>query len=184
MFKEVELLKKFLINLILVVIGFVIYFLQSNFFSWFSIAGVKPNLFVVYILFIGLFGSKSMGIVYGAGVGIFLDLIFKEKVGQNLLGLALIGVIATIFDKNFSKDSRMTIMFMVFGSTVIFEVVSYFINYIIYSINVEVVNFLKILVIEVVYNILITIIVYPLMQKFGYYIENEYKGNRILTRYF
>lgn len=177
-------MKKFLINLILIVIGFVIYFLQSNFFSWFSIAGVKPNLFVVYILFIGLFGNKSMGIIYGAGVGIFLDLIFKEKVGQNLLGLALIGVIATIFDKNFSKDSRITIMFMVFGSTVIFEVASYFINYIIYSINVELVNFVKILLIEVVYNILITVIIYPLIQKFGYYIENEYKGNRILTRYF
>ncbi len=177
-------MKKFLINLILIVIGFVIYFLQSNFFSWFSISGVKPNLFIVYILFIGLFGNKSMGIIYGAGVGIFLDLIFKEKVGQNLLGLALIGVIATIFDKNFSKDSRITMMFMVFGSTVIFEVVAYFINYIIYSINLELVNFIKILVIEVVYNILITIIIYPLIQKFGYYIENEYKGNRILTRYF
>lgn len=177
-------MKKFLINLILIIIGFVIYFLQSNFFSWFSIAGVKPNLFVVYVLFIGLFGNKSMGIIYGAGVGIFLDLIFKEKVGQNLLGLALIGIIATIFDKNFSKDSRITMMFMVFGSTVIFEVASYFINYIIYSINVELVNFVKILAIEVVYNILITIIIYPLIQKFGYYIENEYKGNRILTRYF
>ena len=45
------------------------------------------------------------------------DTIFKENVGQNLLGLALIGVIATIFDKNFSKDSRITMMFMVFGST-------------------------------------------------------------------
>ena len=177
-------MKKFLINLILIIIGFVIYFLQSNFFGWFSIAGVKPNLFVVYVLFIGLFGNKSMGIIYGAGVGIFLDLIFKEKVGQNLLGLALIGIIATIFDKNFSKDSRITMMFMVFGSTVIFEVASYFINYIIYSINVELVNFVKILAIEVVYNILITIIIYPLIQKFGYYIENEYKCNRILTRYF
>lgn len=177
-------MKKFLINLILIVIGFLIYFLQSNFFSWFSIAGVKPNLFVIYILFIGLFGNRSMGIIYGAVLGIFLDLLFNEKVGQNLLGLALIGIIATIFDKNFSKDSRITIMFMVFGSTVIFEVVSYFINYIMYSVNLEIVNFIRILLIEVIYNIIITIIVYPLIQKFGYYIENEYKGNRILTRYF
>ena len=66
----------------------------------------------------------------------------------------------------------------------IFEVVSYFINYIQYSINIEILNFIKILVIEVIFNILITIIIYPLIQKFGYYIENEYKGNKILTRYF
>lgn len=177
-------MKKFLINVILIVIGFLIYFLQSNFFSWFSIAGVKPNLFVIYILFIGLFGNRSMGVIYGAILGIFLDLIFNEKVGQNLFGLVLIGIVATLFDKNFSKDSRITIMFMVLGTTMLFEVLSYFIRYIIYSINVDIINFVKILIIETIYNILVTIIIYPLIQKFGYYIENEYKGNRILTRYF
>lgn len=177
-------MKKILINVTLIVIGFIIYFLQSNFFSWFTIAGIKPNLFVIYVLFIGLFGSRSMGIVYGSITGIFLDLIFEEKIGANLFGLALIGIIATLFDKNFSKDSRITIMFMVFGTTVIFEIVSYFINYILYDVNVEILNLIKILIIEVIYNILITIIIYPLIQKFGYYIENEYKGNRILTRYF
>lgn len=177
-------MKKFLINLALVLIGFLIYFLQSNFFSWFTIAGVKPNIFIIYILFIGLFGNRSMGIIYGSITGIFLDLIFKEKVGVNFLGLTLVGIIATVFDKNFSKDSRMTIMFMVFGTTIIFEIIAYFTNYIMYSVNIELLNFIKILIIEVIYNILITIIIYPLIQKFGYYIENEYKGNRILTRYF
>lgn len=177
-------MKKFLINVALIIIGFVIYFLQSDFFSWFTIAGVKPNVFVIYVLFIGLFGNRSMGIIYGSVIGVFLDLLFGEKVGINLFGLTLIGIIATIFDKNFSKDSRITMMFMVLGTTVIYEVVVYFINYILYDLNVEMLNLIKILIIEVGYNILITIIIYPLIQKFGYYIENECKGNKILTRYF
>ena len=71
-------MKKVLINLALILIGFVIYFLQANFFSWFSIGGIRPNLFVIYILFIGLFGNRSMGLVYGAVWGIFLDLIFMK----------------------------------------------------------------------------------------------------------
>ena len=75
-------------------------------------------------------------------------------------------------------------MFMVFGTTIIFEVITYFITYMLYSINVEVLSFIKILIVEIIYNILVTIIIYPLMQKFGYYMENEYKGNKILTRYF
>lgn len=182
--KEVKLLKKSFINVALILIGFIIYFLQANLFNWFTIGGIKPNLFVIYVLFIGLFGNRSMGIIYGAIWGIFLDLLFEEKIGSNLIGLVLIGIIATLFDKNFSKDSRITIMFMVFGSTIIFEVVSYFINYVLYSVNLEILNFIKVLAIEIIYNILITIIIYPLLQKFGYYIENEYKGNRILTRYF
>ena len=177
-------MKKIFINLTLILICFIIYFLQSNFFNWFTIAGIKPNIFVIYVLFVGLFGSRSMGIIYGSTIGLFLDLLFEEKIGANLFGLSLIGIIATIFDKNFSKDSRITIMFMVFGSTIIFEVLSYFVNYILYSVNVEILNSIVILLVEVIYNILVTIIIYPLIQKFGYYIENEYKGNKILTRYF
>lgn len=177
-------MKKFLINITLILIGFIIYFLQSNFFNWFTIFGIKPNLFIIYILFIGLFGNRSMGVVYGSITGIFLDLLFEERIGANLIGLSVIGIIATLFDKNFSKDSRITIMFMVFGTTIIFEILTYFISYVLYSTNVEILSFLKILIVEVIYNILITIIIYPALQKFGYYIENTYKGNKILTRYF
>ena len=38
---------------------FVLYFLQINFFNWFNIAGVKPNLFVVLVLYLGLFLGKN-----------------------------------------------------------------------------------------------------------------------------
>ncbi len=177
-------MKKAIINLSLILIGFILYFLQANFFSWFTIGGIKPNLFVIYILFIGLFGNRSMGIIYGAIWGIFLDLLYETNVGINLTGLVLIGLLAILFNKNFSKDSRITIMFMVFGTTIIFEVLTYFIKYVLYATNIEILNFIEILVVEIIYNILITIIIYPLMQKFGYYIENTYKGNKILTRYF
>lgn len=177
-------MKKFLINLALILISFIIYFLQSNFFNWFTIAGIKPNLFVIYILFIGLFGSKSMGIIYGFIIGVILDYIYGEKIGSNMIGLAVTGLLAMIFNKNFSKDSRITIMLMVLGLTILFESITYFMNYLLYSINIEILVFTKILCIEIIYNIIITIIIYPLIQKFGYYIENEYNGNTVLTRYF
>ena len=177
-------MKKVVINIALVLLIFVCYFLQSNFFSWFTIAGVSPNLFGIFIVFVGLFGNKFMGVTYGLFLGFFLDYLFRSKVGISAIGLALIGILAKVFDKNFSKDSRMTIMLMVLGSTIIFEVGKYILNYFFIDVNVEIINFIKIMAIEVIYNLIITIIVYPLIQKAGYYIENEYKGNKILTRYF
>ena len=75
-------------------------------------------------------------------------------------------------------------MVMVLVATIIFEIIRYFINYVLLSNSVEILNFAKILAIEVIYNLILTIIIYPLIQKAGYYIENEYKGNKILTRYF
>lgn len=181
---EVNRLKKTIINISLVLTAILVYVLQANFFNWFSIAGIMPNLFVIFILFIGLFGSKMMGTIYGLILGLLLDLILGTKVGINMISLGLIGFLATIFDKNFSKDSRMTIMVMTVAATTIFEVLSYLLNYILAAINVEMLNFIRILAIEIIYNLILTIILYPLMQKFGYYIENEYKGNKILTKYF
>ncbi len=177
-------MKKTVINVCLSLTIILIYFLQANFFSWFTIAGIMPNLFVIAILFIGLFGTRTMGAIYGLVVGILLDLIIGTKVGIYSIGLGLIGFLAGVFDKNFSKDSRMTIMVMGVVATAAFEVLVFLLNYVFLATNIEIVNFVKILVIEVIYNLILTIILYPLIQKFGYYIENEYKGNKILTRYF
>lgn len=177
-------MKKTVINISLIIVAMLIYILQANFFHWFSIAGIMPNLFVIFILFIGLFANRTMGTIYGLIVGIILDLTIGTKVGSYSIGLGLIGFLAAIFDKNFSKDSRMTIMVMVVVVTCIFEILSYLLMYIFFSIHLEIVNFIKILAVEVVYNLILTIIIYPLIQKCGYFIENEYKDNRILTRYF
>lgn len=177
-------MKKTIINICLILVTFLIYFLQANFFSWFNIAGIMPSLFVILVLFIGLFSNRTMGAIYGIAIGIIMDLVLGIKIGINAVSLGIIGFLAAIFDKNFSKDSRMTIMFMVLGATIIYEVLCYFLNYIFLSINIEILNFVRILGIEICFNLILTIIVYPLIQKSGYYIENEYKGNKILTRYF
>ena len=175
-------MKKTIINIVLVLIAFIIYYLQSNFFSWFNIAGVMPNLFVIFVLFIGLFSSATMGTIYGMSIGIVLDFLLGSRIGIYAVALGIIGFLAGVFDKNFSKDSRMTIMFMVLGSTIIFEVLNYLLNYIFLSTNIEIIRFIIILAVEVIYNLILTIILYPLLQKSGYYIEDEYKGNKILTR--
>lgn len=143
-----------------------------------------PNLFVIFVLFVGLFSNRMMGIIYGIVVGAIIDLTIGTQIGINAVALGLIGFLAATFDKNFSKDSRATIMFMVLGTTFIFEIIVYILNYVVFSTNVEIINFIKILAIEIIYNLIIVIILYPFIQKFGYAIENEYKGNKILTRYF
>ena len=103
-----------------------------------------PNLFVIYVLFIGLFASRTVGTIYGVATGLMLDLLLGTQVGINAVTLGLIGFLAGVFDKNFSKDSRMTIMLMVFGSTFLVEVLNYLLDYMFLSISIEIMSFLKI----------------------------------------
>ena len=177
-------MKKVIINIALVLIIILIYFLQLNFFNWFTIAGVKPNLYIILVLFIGLFTSKNVGAIYGISIGLAVDLLTSQTIGITAVVLGMVGLLAGIFDKNFSKDNRLTIMFIVAATTIGTEIIIYVLNYLFLNTNVDILAFVKILSIETIYNIIISIILYPAIQTFGYYMENEYKGNKILTRYF
>ena len=84
----------------------------------------------------------------------------------------------------FSKDNKITVMIMVSVLTIIYEIGSYMLKYAFLNINIEILAFSKILLVETLYNIILTIIIYPIMQLTGYDVEEEYKGSKILTRYF
>lgn len=177
-------MKKLLINVLLCITFIIIYLLHSNLFSWFKIAGIMPNLFVIFILFIGLYSNKITSITYGIITGLLLDLFIGKKVGITAIMLGGVAILGLIFDRNFSKENRFTLIIMVIVSTFIFEVGSYFLSYFIYENYIQILTFIQMLLIECVYNALLTIILYPLIQVSGNKIEEEYKGNKILTMYF
>lgn len=177
-------MKKFLIILALIVQGLIIYFLQVNVFSYLTIAGIKPNLLVIYILCIGLFANSYIGIGLGTFFGLLLDLLFGKVIGISAIMLCIVGYLGSYFDKNFSKDNKITIILMAIGATIIYEFGSYFVSSIILNFDAEYWILIKKLIIEVIYNSLLVIIFYPLIQKIGYWIDRNFKKTNILTRYF
>ena len=78
-------------------------------------------------------------------------------------------------DKSFSKESRITLMLMVASTTIIYEVGIYIINIIKLNASIELALFLKILAIETIYNTIITIIMYPIIQRLGEKLESTFK---------
>ncbi len=177
-------MKKFLIIVSLILTFFLIYFLQINIFNNLTIAGIKPNLFVIFVLFVGLFANSTLGIAMGIFVGLVLDFLYGKSIGISAVMYCIIGYLGTYFDKNFSKENKFTIILMCAGATAIYELGYYMLSSLIINFDREIFKFLKILLIEIVYNILITIIIYPLIQKVGFSIDRTFKRNNILTRYF
>lgn len=177
-------MKKILIHILLIVVFIVVYLFQTIFFSHFTIAGIMPNIFVILMLYIGLYMGRTMGVIYGIIYGIFLDIWVGKSIGLTSIGLALIGLVSGMFDKTFSKDNRITVLLMGISCTIIYEIALYVMQYFVFKINIEMLSFIKILLIEVIYNMLLIIIFYPLISKTGYEIEEQIKGDKILTKYF
>ena len=177
-------MKKTIAILFLILTFFIIYFLQSNFFMWFNMAGIMPNLYIILVLFIGLFAKRKMGLTFGIVFGIYLDVVLGKAVGISGLLLGGIGLLGEILSKNFSKDSKFTIMLMVLESTILYEVANYIFRIIKVGATVEIISFIKILLIEILFNEVLTIILYPLIKKAGYYLEDLFEDKVMLTRYF
>lgn len=98
--------------------------------------------------------------------------------------LGALGFTGGILDKGFSKDSKITIIGMVIVTTFLFEFGTYIINSIIFSYTWEIKAFIIRIVIEIIYNSILTIILYPTIQKIGFSIKDLFKQNKILTRYY
>lgn len=177
-------MKKFLIGIAMYVFFIILYFIQADFFGWFTIAGIGPNIFIVFILFLGLFTDNLFSIIMALLTGITLDLIVGRTACISPIIFSLVAIIAGYFDKNFSKDSKITIMIMVVGMTIIYETVNYFLNAAILESIVEIKSFVKILFVETLYNAILTIIFYGAIVKLGYKLERQFKQKNILTRYF
>ena len=160
-------MKKAGIAIGLILTFIIIYLLQANFFAWFNLAGVKPNLFVILVLIIGLFAGKGIGTTFGVLFGISLDFFIGKSIGVSAIMLGITGFIGGYLDKSFSKDSRITMITMIAIATFIYEIGLYLFNYFINLSQISSMYFIRTLIL-----------------KFGYIIEENFKENKILTRYF
>lgn len=96
---------KKVVSIIIIFLTFIfLYFLQANFFIWFNIAGVKPNLFIILALFIGIFIDKAYGISVGIALGLCLDLFIGKVMGINAIVLGGAGLLRrSIYQKLFKR---------------------------------------------------------------------------------
>ena len=161
-----------------------IYFLQTNFFNWYNIAGIQPNLFVILVLFIGLFLGRRYGVLLGIIFGFLLDLFIGKRIGFNSIMLGISGLIGGILDKSFSKESRITFMLMSTAVTILCEIINYTLQIILVGASPVFTQFMKIVTIEATYNAILIIIFYPLIQKLGNKTEEIFKENKSLMKYY
>lgn len=177
-------MKKTLIITSLFIVFLLIYFLQANFFSWYNIAGIQPNLFIILVLFIGLYLGKIFGFSLGLIFGILLDLFIGKRIGINAIMLGITGILGGILDKSFSKENRITFMLMSVAVTILCETVNYTLQIILLGADSNFSEFMKIIIIEAIYNAILVIILYPLMQKLGAKVDSILSENKSLMKYY
>ena len=177
-------MKKTLTITVFFIAFLIIYFLQANFFSWYNIAGIKPNLFIILTLFIGLYLGKIKGFTLGIIFGLLIDFFIGKRIGLNAIMLGFAGLIGGILDASFSKESRITFMTMTMIITILCETITYTLQIILIKSEPAFSKFMKIVLIEAIYNAILAIILYPLIQKAGEITEDIFTEKKSLMKYY
>ena len=81
-------MKKVLIHIGLIATFIIIYLLQSIFFSEFTIAGIMPNIFIVLMLFIGLYMGRTMGTIYRNYIWDFYRFMDWKNIRVNIYSIS------------------------------------------------------------------------------------------------
>lgn len=176
-------MKKILIITGIFISFLLIYFLQINFFNWYNIAGIQPNLFIILALFVGLYIGKLYGLTMGIIMGFMLDLFTAKMIGTNSLIMGLAGFLGGIYDRSFSKGKLITLILMVAVTTVLCESMVYIIQIVFLKIELTLLQFIYIVLIETIYNVILTIILNPLIQKIGNSIEENFEKEKMFSKY-
>ena len=75
-------------------------------------------------------------------------------------------------------------MLITLGISLICEILLYTTQILLFNLSIELKTFLKILMIESLYNVIIIIIIYPLLEKSGEILTKIFKERNILTKYY
>ncbi len=135
--------------------------LGPTLFAYLQPFGVKPNLFLIYLVVAGFYVSKTESIWLGLVFGFALDLLIGVKIGLNGVLYMFACFFVTLLCENMIRRSNALVVFLCTALwTVVFEGITAMLS------NAGgVVHIIKVLGIEAVYNGIIALLVYLLLNR-------------------
>jgi rod shape-determining protein MreD len=145
---------------------FVFSIIQATLFNYLSILGVKPNLFLIYVVLISCIASQKEGAILGFVSGLVLDILVGKIIGLNAILMMLVSVLISNFCINFIRNLNIVVVLtIVVVITLIYELFYYIIAFL-GDLHLGTI-FIKILLPECLYSVIATIPIYLLINKFS-----------------
>ncbi|SNS35230.1 rod shape-determining protein MreD [Anaerovirgula multivorans] len=162
---------KTLIIGIIIIVNFI---LQSTVLKYTSIYNIIPNTSLILVVCFAINSDKKKGALIGFIIGILQDIIFGKILGLNALIYMLMGYLITLANKNIFKENYIIpFLFTVLGTVSYYIFGTFFIYFL--GFNMDFFNIFKnMLIMEVLYNAIISIFVYKYVYKIYKPTRNRY----------
>ena len=154
---------------------FVCFLLQSSVFTRLDLGGITPNLLIVLTASYGVMRGEKEGMFIGFVCGLLMDIFFSEYMGLYSLIYLYIGFFNGKFKKIFYPDDIKLPITLIIFSDLVYGLVCY-ISFLLRGKFHFGYYFLHVILPEIVYTIIITIALYPLILIINKKLDNYEKG--------
>lgn len=170
---------------ILTITSIVLFIIAILFFQLFvinnkSLFGVKPNLILICIIVVSLWYGVYKGTMISFITGVLCDILFGNTTGMFTIAYTITGAITGLINDNYRKENRMSLVYVTFIFTALFELIQYFEYLMITHIYTNIFYFLKQVILTSLLNTVIVFIVYGVIYKIITSFEDKLKGNYIM----
>lgn len=139
------------------------FLLQSTVFNSLSFGGIIPNLMIVVTASYGFMRGRKSGLLVGFFSGLLMDIFFGDILGFYALIYMYIGYLNGIFRKMFYPEDIKLPIALIVGSDFLCNFVIYVLTFFLRGRFQFSYYFLNIIVPEMVYTIIVTCVLYPLL---------------------
>lgn len=149
-----------------IVIGIMViacFVLQSTVFKVISFGNISPNLLIVLTAAFGFMRGRKSGLWVGFFSGFLIDVFFGEVLGFYALIYMYIGYGNGVFQSIFYKEDVKLPIALITGSDLVYCMLNYLLLFLLRSRFHFDYYLLHIIIPEIVYTIVITIALYPLI---------------------
>ena len=163
-------MKRKITVLLIILITFL---LQSVIFSHFLFAAAGPDLLIIVVASFGFMRGKKEGMFTGFAAGIFADLFWGVSLGFNMLLFTVVGYINGFFHKLFYDEDIKLPLVLIGFSEFLYGMATCFCIYVLRG-DFEIYDhLLRIILPELVYTILATLVLYQIILHINKKLEAE-----------
>lgn len=155
-----DFMKRKLITFLIILICFL---LEGSVFHHLSFAGIKPNLLIIVTSSFGFMCGKKEGMFVGVVSGTMVDLFWGGTLGFNILLYTVIGYVNGSFQRMFYDDDIKLPIVLIGSSEFIYGLVTYACVYMLRGDFAFFTYLINIILPELVYTILVTLLLYQII---------------------
>lgn len=174
MLKKSESMRRFIIQLLIILICFL---LQTAFFRYLDLAGIVPNLLLIPTMAFGMMRGRREGMLVGFFSGLLLDIFYGAFIGPYALLYMYLGYINGFFHRVYYMEDILLPMLMAGANDLVYSIIIYIVTYLLRNRLDFGFYFLRVILPEVVYTMLMTLIIYKPLVKINRWLKRKEEGS-------